>query len=619
MGGGFCWTNPNTHPTPINMLNNKILIGLCSEFISDNKIVEKNQDKQYEHFVNYSIISKYHPEAFNDIGNLMVINVDSGSTFGIDGIGIIINGNLALSIEDVKNYAQSKHLEVSLIFTQIKTSESYNSGDILKFISAVKSFLTAPINILSEDLQPAKQILDELYKSSNAKYLSSASPNAHLYYITGGPELKDDAIKAIVKQEVDSLKELIGDVKDFNMRVAGANFAIDSYNEIENRFEVEVSFRDCVSLDIIPNVKQSYIGFMRVKEFFKLITDGDGDIRHNIFYENVRDFQGEQNSVNQEIDATVASESERNLFPLLNNGVSIVSSQLKPLGSNRYLFSGFQIINGCQTSNVLFKHRDALINSDICIPVKVVHVSNQDLVAKIIRANNRQTPVPDEAFLALSEFQKKLQDFYRHFSKEIGEPLFYERRNKEFQFSDLQIERHRIITLHHQVRSLTAIALGDPHVVYSNNPNNIIFRTKRDILFKSDDNYYPYFMSCYLLFKYSLMESDGLIQGNHYLRYYYTFAYRVLLTKHPKMAALNSRECEAESKLVIDSLKTMGAPALMNNAIKIVDEALVAYKGKNTSNNIKNLIARSAFKDFLIPHLIPTRAGSDPQRNPYRV
>ena len=55
----------------------------------------------------------------------------------------------------------------------------------------------------------------------------------------------------------------------------------------------------------------------------------------------------------------------------------------------------FQIVNGCQTSNEIYRQREDA--KDILIPVKIIHTTDSDLIAMIVRASNRQTTVPDEA------------------------------------------------------------------------------------------------------------------------------------------------------------------------------------------------------------------------------
>lgn len=83
-----------------------------------------------------------------------------------------------------------------------------------------------------------------------------------------------------------------------------------------------------------------------------LIEDDNGDIIRGLFYDNVRDWQ-EYNEVNTEIRETLKC-AAKDMFVLMNNGITIISRTIQPTG-NRFYISDYQIVNGCQTSHVLFE------------------------------------------------------------------------------------------------------------------------------------------------------------------------------------------------------------------------------------------------------------------------
>lgn len=103
------------------MALNKVLQGMLNDF-KNGYIFEKLElSKEFEYFVNYLIISRFHPDAFNDSGDLDRVVVDEKSQFGLDAIAFIINGNLVLSKDDIPIYAKSKKLDVDILFIQTKT------------------------------------------------------------------------------------------------------------------------------------------------------------------------------------------------------------------------------------------------------------------------------------------------------------------------------------------------------------------------------------------------------------------------------------------------------------------------------------------------------------------
>jgi hypothetical protein len=122
------------------------------------------------------------------------------------------------------------------------------------------------------------------------------------------------------------------------------------------RFE---HFIDTVSrFPDIPGVEQDYLGLLPASEFLKLVENESAEIRSAIFYDNVRHWQ-EWNPVNTEMRTTLSDAGSKVLFPLLNNGITVVARRVNAT-ANRFLVEDYQIVNGCQTSFVLHECRDLL-------------------------------------------------------------------------------------------------------------------------------------------------------------------------------------------------------------------------------------------------------------------
>lgn len=113
-----------------------------------------------------------------------------------------------------------------------------------------------------------------------------------------------------------------------------------------------------VTFPNIEGVTQAYIGFVKCNDFIEILKDSDGNMLTNIFEDNVRDFQG-YNIINQEIKDTIRNSIDQSRYAILNNGITIVAKNIKPTGDNIELFD-YQVVNGCQTSYVLFDNRDSI-------------------------------------------------------------------------------------------------------------------------------------------------------------------------------------------------------------------------------------------------------------------
>lgn len=94
---------------------------------------------------------------------------------------------------------------------------------------------------------------------------------------------------------------------------------------------------------------------------------------------------------------------------MLNNGVTIVSPDVQLQGNVSHL-RNFQIVNGCQTSNVLFENRATL--GDLMVNVKIVETQDEDVFAELVRATNSQSKVDDAQFLSLKPVVRRVEQYF---------------------------------------------------------------------------------------------------------------------------------------------------------------------------------------------------------------
>ena len=305
------------------MALSRILEGCLKDFTKKYSLENLGTTKQFEYLINYLLISKFHPDAFSDRGDLDVVVIDDKGQFGLDAIAFVVNGNLVLSSDDIKTYSKSKKLDVDIIFIQSKTSEEYDSGDLLKTITASKFFLNDfdKISEKNENIMNAKQIYDELFEYDNYKLCTSGSPKCHIYYVTAGNDDKPEIINSIC-EDVEKKNDLgNSDIKNIEIKVLGREYILTSYREITNSVKARINLKNCITLEKIEGVKEAYLGYLSGEDYLNIICDLDGGIRRRIFYDNVRDYQGVSNRVNAEIRETISSKEHRDKFILLNKAV----------------------------------------------------------------------------------------------------------------------------------------------------------------------------------------------------------------------------------------------------------------------------------------------------------
>ena len=94
--------------------------------------------------------------------------------------------------------------------------------------------------------------------------------------------------------------------------------------------------------------------------------------------------------------------------------MTVICKELSNIG-NKFTLTDYQIVNGCQTSHVIFNNKNDIING-LQLPIKLIETEDDETVNRIIKATNRQTEVSDEQLIALNEFHRKLEAFYGTFT-----------------------------------------------------------------------------------------------------------------------------------------------------------------------------------------------------------
>lgn len=405
----------------------------------------------FEHFVNFAAVSNEYGDEF-DVED---IHTGGGDDLGIDGLAVLVNGTLVSNKDEVDDLAvANKYLEVDLIFCQAKSGGNFNGSEISNLFFGVKDFFsTKPALPRNKEVFEKELLVKEIYKKSSL--FKRGNPTIRLYYATTGKWQDDSKLLARIENEKDTLLEL-NIFSKISFTPVDARGLQRLYASAKNRLSKSIEFTSKVTLPTLPGIQESYLGYLPAEQYIKLITDDAGNIVRGLFYDNVRDFQG-NNPVNHEMDETLKSPAQQ-FFVLMNNGVTIVADSISKTG-DVFTIEDYQIVNGCQTSHVLFNNINNL-KSPVHIPVKLIVSQDSDVKNRIIKATNRQTPVKTEELTALTDFQKALEDYYVAVTGECR--LYYERRSQQYR-STAAIEKIRIVSISNQIRSFSSVFLGLPH------------------------------------------------------------------------------------------------------------------------------------------------------------
>jgi hypothetical protein len=373
--------------------------GFLAEFVAAHDLDLLPEDKRFDHFSAYVTTRVHYREPF-DTHDIVVGGDGDG---GIDAVAMLANGTLITDIDDFNDLAKnSGSLDVTFIFVQATTSSSFDGSKIGDFGRGVLQFFNPNRTIkFNAEVTAAVEVKDAILKQV-AKFTRS-NPACWLYYVSTGKWNGDRNLQ-------DRIDAVQSDLRATNLFERVEFEAVDAarlqslYRQTQRAMSRKFTFAKRISLPKLDGVEQSYLGVLPATDFIKLLQDDNGEIVLPLFYDNVRGLQ-KNSSVNGEIQKTLES-PERARFMLMNNGVTIIAKGLRPF-ADEFTIEDYSIVNGCQTSHVLFGQRDNL--DSVMVPVRLIHTTNDAIIKSIIHSTNRQTAITQEQFYALDDFPRKLR------------------------------------------------------------------------------------------------------------------------------------------------------------------------------------------------------------------
>lgn len=512
----------------------KITKSLLSDFLNSQEINSSNDSDDFEKFANYSVISNEYTKTFD----VDLVSVGSGGDTGIDGLGIIVNGHLIDDTDEVDELLSNNgFLEATFIFIQSKTSSKFSTSEMHNFFFGVKDFFSEQPKLpQNTEIKNFSELSNYLFEQASE---FRENPKLKIFYVSTGRVNDDDSnINAVLGTAKQDLIELnLFDSVDISL--IGANELAQLYRKTKNPISTSFKFSNKITLPEIDGVDQAYFGGIPFLEFKKLLIDSNDNIL-NVFEDNVRDYQG-ANAVNKNISETLSSETP-NLFSVLNNGVTVVADSIKTSGDT-FTISDFQIVNGCQTSNVLYESRGVEGVNNIFIPLRLIVTSDDEVKSQITVSTNSQTAIKREQLSAMTDFQRNLEHYYSSISGD-GK-LYYERRAKQYN-SDRTVIKRRIITVANQIKSYSSMFQQNPHMVttYFGSLAKKM-GTSGSGIFEEDHMYAPYYLAGLAFYRLdSLFNSGDVDKKYKKVKFYLTMLVPLIASteEFPPMNSLKKTE-----------------------------------------------------------------------------
>ncbi|WP_082937613.1 AIPR family protein [Rhodococcus sp. 852002-51564_SCH6189132-a] len=510
----------------------RVTQSLLKSYVDAAGLENLSETQQFERFTTHIALSKLYGGTFSADDFCVGDGVQ-----GFDAVALSVNGALISDISQLDDIMMdSGPISAEFVFVQAKTSSKFELGDLSIFADASESLIRSQDPSLHPEFS---EMLDLLWEKSD---MFSENPVIRLYYVSTGKWESPAPIEKKIAQTKQSLLDsnLVSRVE---FSTWGAAEVQSNWRAIDRGLKKTILFESKTTLPEMPRIEESFLGILPASELLKLVTDEDGEIRKALFYDNVRDFQGDVD-VNADIRKTLRS-ADRTRFCVLNNGVTVVAKSLKTTG-NRFTLHEYQVVNGCQTSHVLHAERDNL--EDVHIPFRLIVTADDAVARSITTATNQQTQVSKENLLALLDEQKAIEQYFNTYKSDEDRRIYYERRSKQWVGSQQVRGAWRVITLRNLLQSFASMYLKVPHTA-ARYYGDLRDRAKSEVFTASHHPAY-FYSAAYAYCKLDhFFRNEQIDRKFKPARYHLLAGVRTAFTGTRHVDAIESKEAKAERAL----------------------------------------------------------------------
>lgn len=514
-----------------------VIASFIREYAEQNDLQSLKESEQFEHLLAHLLLRKVIHDRFSTDD----VTSKAGET-GIDGAAVVLDGNLVLTAEDAEQYLDagrtSSSVTAEVVFFQGKTSQSFKREEILGFGDAVADLLGEAEPSTPQDpyLSEVRRIYEVLV--AKAAKLDLTRAQCKLFFCCLG-EWKSPSHGVAALKKNRAAVERIDFFADVASQPLDRNDVRNLWNEATRAQEATLPTVARFPFPAMPGVDNAVVALVRATEFVDtVVRDASGNMRTGIFDQNIRDFEGISNPVNQKIRASLVSASARGRFGVMNNGVTIIAKGMQP-AADSYVLRNYQIVNGCQTSNVLERSRDELTD-EVLLQVRLIQTSAPEVLNDVVEATNSQTTVPTYQFVANSSIAVETQEFFASYPDDTNHRLHFERRKSEL--AEVRVSNTRIVTIPDLARTFGAVFLEEPHLVAS--APNQVFSRLHDKLFQNEHSPLMYYTAAFAHYRLFLLKVTSRLKIPHHRLYWHVLTCAKHLAAGPPPSLQSRRKQE---------------------------------------------------------------------------
>lgn len=357
--------------------------------------------------------------------------VGGGEDGGCDGIYMFLNDTLVTSSSVYDEMSKARSFCLDLFIFQAKNSLGFQETPILKFKTLVENILKLDARFerytgrYSEELCNKVKLFLEIYKKLVTK---NTTLKIHFVYaslgITPSRDVKAQANELVEKCRnqfpiVQANVEFVGADKLFDL----ARKSADPYRNLQLLAQPIGTYKE-----------KGYVALVKLVDYYRFLTCDDKMV-NSLLDANVRDYQG-LTAVNKAILETLENNPNEE-FWWLNNGVTILASDINLVSQVEFRLENPKVVNGLQTSREIFdyfsKSPEKLNTENRSLLVRVISTNDEESRDKIILATNSQTTIPPASLRATDPIHLKIELY----CKKKG--IYYDRRKNYYRNQGVRI------------------------------------------------------------------------------------------------------------------------------------------------------------------------------------
>lgn len=376
--------------------------------------------------------------------------IDGGGDGGVDAAYFIVNQRQFVD-EDTTLDPKSVS-KIRLMFFQMKESGGFAPTEIEKWIQFSQDFfdLSKSPKSFGTRYSKAMKVIMETWRGNFLKIAGSFPEVAieFFYVAPGGVSPDQYVLDATERVKLKVSEHTKGERNNCDVHLIGAS---ELWAQVQKRPPKSKTLK---WVETPMSTAEGYVGLVKLADYYEFLQDEPGVLAERIFESNVRGYQSDT-SINSEILETLRESSGQN-FWLLNNGITIVSPNAAQAGHKQLSIEDPQIVNGLQTSRVIFRFFDAdhPADDERSVLVRVISTSDLALQDRIIRATNSQNKMATASLRMTDQIHRDIEEYFKQAD------LYYDRRKGHYRDQGHPIGK--IVGVNFLVQSVISILLQRP-------------------------------------------------------------------------------------------------------------------------------------------------------------